>query len=97
MEAFIKIIIGVVIFLLIFGSEFYGVFVNQSEAVNALETQGFKDVQITDKDIIFLSWRGCSETDAAKFEATATNSNGQRVNLFVCSGWPFKGSTIRNY
>ncbi len=97
MEGLIKLGIPLIILGLIIVAEFGGIFVPESEAVNALQVQGFKDVKIEDKDVFLLSWRGCSSSDAAKFDAVATNANGQRVNLYVCSGWPFKGSTIRNY
>lgn len=86
------IIIGIALF-----GECCGVLVDNSEAVNALSNQGFSDIKITDKSVMFMSWRGCSESDAAKFDATAKNALGKQVNVYVCVGWPFKGATIRSY
>lgn len=73
-----------------------GCIVNQDEAVKALETQGFSQVQILDKGVLFVGLRGCSSHDAAKFEAKAINPIGKEVQVFVCTGWPFKGATVRS-
>ena len=72
-----------------------GVLVDESKAVRALEAQGFSDIEITDKAWFIVGLRGCSEHDAVKFMATATNPVGKKVEVYVCSGWIFKGATIR--
>jgi len=73
-----------------------GIFVGENVAVEALEKSGYSDVQITSSGWFFVGMRGCSEKDAAKFVATATNVNGDRVeDIIICSGWPFKGATVR--
>ncbi len=69
--------------------------VDESTAVRALEIQGFSDVRITGRHWFLVGMRGCSDSDVVKFDATATNPRGDRVELFVCAGWPFKGATIR--
>lgn len=75
---------------------FRGAFVDKAEAVKALETQGYSNVQITSEAWLLVGVRGCAEQDAAKFSARATNPAGRQVELFVCVGWPFKGATVRS-
>lgn len=86
-------IVVAIIFVLV--SFARGVFVNESEAARALETQGYRDVKITNDAWLFVGLRGCDEGDAARFTAVASNPTGKRVEIYVCAGWPFKGSTIR--
>jgi hypothetical protein len=74
---------------------FRGAWVDKSEAVRALETQGYSNIQISDHNWFFVGFRGCENSDAAQFYANATNPAGKQVRLFVCVGWPFKGATIR--
>jgi hypothetical protein len=65
------------------------------EAAKVLQINGFHDVKITDRAIFFVGLQGCDGDDAARYTTTAVNSRGERVSLYVCMGWPFKGSTIR--
>lgn len=69
-------------------------FVSSDRAVRALTDQGFSDVQITGDSWLFVGWQGCDSGDGIKWDATAINPAGKRVNVFVCSGI-FKGATIR--
>ena len=71
-----------------------GIWVPESRAVTALETQGFSDIRVTDKDIWFVGWKG-GHNDSVRFTASATNPIGKRVTVYVFAGWPFKGATIR--
>lgn len=95
----IGVIIQVIFILLALsiglGSGCRGCFADEQQAVRALETQGYSDVKITDHHWIFVTVQGCG-ADAAKFDAVATNPAGKKVNVYVCVGWPFKGSTIRS-
>lgn len=97
MESLIKLVIALIVVGLIVLGESCGAFVSESTAVNALSNQGFSDIKITNKSIYFITWGGCAESDAAKFDATAKNPLGKEVKLFVCVGWPSKGATIRSY
>ena len=72
-----------------------GVFASQDVAVRALEKQGYSNVRIINHGWLFVGFRGCSETDAAKFDAVAVNYAGKKTKVFVCMGWPLKGATIR--
>ena len=71
-----------------------GVLVNEQKAVQTLETQGYTNVQITDKSWFAIGWRGCDQNDAARFTARAKNPAGKEVTVYVCSGL-IKGGTIR--
>lgn len=71
-----------------------GTFVEDSEAVQALETQGYSNVKINSYHWFMVTLRGCGQ-DAALFKTTATNPAGKNVDINVCVGWPFKGATIR--
>ncbi|MCK5641793.1 MAG: hypothetical protein KAJ19_13405 [Gammaproteobacteria bacterium] len=72
-----------------------GVFVSSDRVVRGLAVQGFSEVEITDKDILALGFRGCSSGDAAKYEFTAINPAGVRVSAIACIGL-FKGVTVRS-
>lgn len=73
-----------------------GNFIDDYEATNVLQTQGFSDIRIARKDWFLVSLRGCGSGDAAKFSAMAKNPIGNEVSAYVCVGWPFKGATIRS-
>lgn len=75
---------------------FRGSWVDKSEAVRALETQGYSKVEIIEHKWFFVGVRGCENSDAARFDASANNPVGKQVRLFVCVGWPFKGATVRS-
>lgn len=77
-------------------SQSTGLFVDESVAREALENQGFTKVTVTERIWFFPSLRGCGSGDAARFNATATNPIGKPVQVYVCSGWLFKGSTVRS-
>lgn len=63
---------------------------NPEKATALLETQGYEDIQITG-----FKFFGCSEDDLSRTGFIATGMNGQQVEGVVCSGWFFKGATIR--
>lgn len=72
-----------------------GTFADEATARNALETQGYSNITITNHAWFAVGLRGCAEKDAARFDATATNPAGRAVKVYVCTGFPFKGATIR--
>lgn len=81
----------------IFGfSLFRGALVSDDVALNTFRNQGYTNIHITDKAFFMVGLRGCDGSDAARFTAMVTNAQGKEVPLYVCSGWPFKGGTIRN-
>jgi hypothetical protein len=73
-----------------------GYWVSEDRIVRAVEKQGYKNVQVLDKNIFFVNWKGCSRGDDAQFDVKATNALDVDVDLVVCAGWPFKGVTIRS-
>ncbi|MEK7584654.1 MAG: hypothetical protein AAB490_05390 [Patescibacteria group bacterium] len=102
-RAFRAMLIGVVVLVLAYvvilgvgAFWFPGAYVSDEKIIAAVENQGFSDVRILDKDITFISWRGCGKDDDAAFQVEATNALGKRVPLTACAGWPFKGVTIRS-
>lgn len=72
-----------------------GFLVPEDRAVSALDKRGYSNIEIIDRDVFFTSFKGCGEKDAVKFDARATNPAGEDVEVFVCSGWLFKGETVR--
>ena len=72
---------------------FRGYFVDQQVAIKAAQTQGYANVKVLGKTVIFPL--GCGRADAVKFYLSAINPRNQEVKIYVCSGWPFKGSTVR--
>ena len=89
------------VFVLIFaiaigGSWFSGQMVSSGGAIQAAQSAGYTNVQITSESRIWPSiFAGCDSSDAAGFKMTATNPAGQKVSLTVCGGWPWKGYTVR--
>jgi hypothetical protein len=61
-----------------------------SDAEKALQAEGFTNVEVTGH-----AWFACSKDDFYGTSFNATNSQGKRVSGSVCSGFPFKNSTIR--
>lgn len=86
----------VFMFLLVFGSCFRGVLVSDQVAYDALSVQGYTEVRITERHWFAPWFFGCDRKDAVGFEVSAVNPRNQRVTLTVCSGFLFKGATIRS-
>ena len=72
-----------------------GVLCDDTKVAKAVEKQGYSDVNLYNKSVVFRSWSGCSASDDASWDGTATNPAGVKVNIIVCAGWPFKGVTVR--
>jgi len=85
--------LGVLLFIG-FGT-FRGIFVPEARALEALEKQGYTEGVITDHSWFVPGLQGCDGKDAAVFEANAINPVGKRVDVIVCTGFFFKGATIR--
>lgn len=94
-QDYILTVIVLVTTVLVLAGLVRGAFVNESEALRALETQGYSDASVTDHSWFTVGLRGCDQNDAARFTAIANNPLGKKVEVYVCSGRPFKGSTIR--
>lgn len=73
-----------------------GSLVNESTVISAIENQGYSNVNITDHAWLLVGYRGCDAHDAARFTVIAINPIGQEVEIYACSGFPFKGITIRS-
>ena len=95
MKNLLYALIVILFVVLVIGGICRGILVEESVAVRALEIQGYTDIEIVDHAWCFVGFRGCDRNDAARITATATNPVGRRVEVYVCSGWLFKGSTIR--
>ena len=91
-KSVISLILMVVFVLLI---SCRGVFADEKVAKNSLEKQGYGKILVIDKSFFLVGLRGCDEKDAAKFTVKAVNPVGKKVEVYVCTGWPFKGATIR--
>lgn len=59
-----------------------------------LEQQGYKDVQPTGTNTLFVSWHGCGVNDIVQYNFKADAPNGDHVGMMVCKGL-FKGATSR--
>lgn len=91
----VELIIVMIIITILSFTFFGGFFVSEDVAIRALKAHGFSDIEILDKDVFLVYFRGCSNTDCAKFDIRAKNPLGETVELYVCSGWLFKGATVR--
>jgi len=91
-----KALLYIVLFLILVGLDATcGTCVSKESTVNAVEKQGYSNIEVLDKNVFFVSWRGCSGSDDAMFTMKATNSVGKDVEIMACAGWPFKGVTVR--
>ena len=95
-ENTIFIIFGIIVLIVVGFSTAAGIFVNESVAVEALQKQGFTDINITKKDWFLVGFKGCGDDDSVKFTAAAKNPRNETVEIYVCSGWLFKGATVRS-
>jgi hypothetical protein len=66
----------------------FGLFVPAKKATDALASQGWTDVTITDKRIFLLGINSCRGSDAAKFNAVGKNPQGETKTVHVCVTWP---------
>jgi len=71
-----------------------GLAVKDEATIRAVENQGYSNVTIIKKHIIFPDFCGCSKDDAAAYEMTATNPANKQVNIIACAGI-LKGVTVR--
>ncbi|HPN96445.1 MAG TPA: hypothetical protein PLK35_01630 [Candidatus Moranbacteria bacterium] len=91
----LMILLSVLLMIFTLCSFFFGIFVKPDIAIRALEKQGYENVQILEKEWLFVYFRGCSGSDNAMFKAKATNPAKRETDVIVCVGWPFKSATIR--
>jgi hypothetical protein len=88
------VMIIILIGVLVFGVA-RGFMVNSADSIHAAQEQGFSDVVITQELRILPGFAGCDSGDAAGFHMTGVNTKGEHITFTACSGWPFKGITIR--
>lgn len=88
--------ITLIAIILVIIYQFAGFFVPESKAVNELQVQGYSNIQIIDRAWLTIYWRGGAADDVVRFQAKADNPIGKNVEVYVYSGWPFKGATIRS-
>lgn len=70
---------------------------DDSEALRALESNGFTNAHITNRSGVMIGYEGCGRDDGAVYEAMATNAIGKQVTVVVCCGgaMSFKGCVVR--
>lgn len=90
-DALLKLFIFVAFLLFLC---FRGCMASPDDAKHHLEALGFSDVTIHSHHWMLVGFRGCG-ADAAVFKTSAKNIKGEVVKLNVCTGWPFKGTTVR--
>jgi hypothetical protein len=73
-----------------------GIFASSSIAIQALDAYNYKYVEVVDKTWHAIATKGCSRTDTALFKVRVVNQTNHVRDLYVCSGWPFRGETIIN-
>lgn len=72
-----------------------GSLASEQDATKLLQTQGFRHIQLKNRDVWFVGVKGCGREDVALFNFRAINPIGRNVTVSVCEGWPFKGATVR--
>lgn len=70
---------------------------NNDSAQKAIEAHGFKNITSVERHWFGSHYfYGCGGDDAFAFTANAVNANNQPVKLVACTGYFFKGYTIRS-
>jgi len=90
--------IGLVILLILvfaYPIQLLGNLVPEQRAVDALTDAGYTEVTIIERHTHFVGLQGCGSDDWVAFDARATNPANERVDVLVCTGLWFKGTTIR--
>ncbi len=73
-----------------------GYVISKDEAVKAVKVEGYSDVVVTSRSVVFASgWFGqCKADDHAEFQVTARNRNGDEVALIVCGRITLAGTSF---
>ncbi|MEK7514554.1 MAG: hypothetical protein AAB587_01920 [Patescibacteria group bacterium] len=90
LEALLVTLIFVFHFLIIFS----GLFINKDVVFRTLRSQGYSNIEITDRSWFLVRLRGCGAYDYVRFTAKATNPRGDPAEVYVCAGL-LKGGTIQ--
>ena len=90
----VLIVLFCVLWVILFGFP-TGILVDEQKAINALEDAGYSQIEITDRAIFFIRFRGGDRRDSVRFTAKALNPLGKEVEVYIFSGWLFKAPTIR--
>lgn len=67
---------------------------NKAEAEGVVRKMGFTNPECVEEIDFVVAWDGCSKGDDRAFKVWATNAQGQRVQLLVCTGL-WKAATVR--
>jgi hypothetical protein len=86
------LVVLLVVLLLLSGT--CGMMIDEKIIYEALETNGYSNIQIVDRQTYLVGCKG-GDNDDARFECTAVNPKGENVTVYVFAGWLFKGATIR--
>lgn len=73
-----------------------GYLVYEDEAAEAVVAEGYTNVIVGDRSVMFASgWFGrCKKDDHAEFQVTARNRNGDEVELVVCGRVSLMGTSF---
>ena len=66
----------------------------ESVAYSTAKGLGYTDVNVTDREWLFIQYTGCASDDSVKFTVLGTNPSGEQQMFYVCAGF-FKGGTPR--
>lgn len=72
-----------------------GLMTSEQDAITAARTSGFTNIRVVSSSKIFQRLGGCTSEDAAAYSLTGINSQGKKVAITACVGWPCKGTTLR--
>ena len=95
-ESNILLIFGILFLSVILHNVLFGgLMVDEEVVIKCAETNGLSDISIQDKAWFLIGLRSGGHGDNVRFEMKTTNPTGDQVTIYVFSGWPFKGATIR--
>lgn len=86
---------GVVLFfLLVVVPPIAGAMTSDHKAFGALEQVGYTNVELIDKEVYFIGFKGCGKSNSALFTMRGTDPIGKDRTVVVCAG-VLKGGTLR--
>ena len=91
----IQLAIGVFALLFLVASLFRGLMVDPKESLRVADTFGFRNVAIVSTQWFLPLFAGCDAGDALAVNLAVTDQQGRTAAVLACSGWPWKGWTMR--
>jgi|GEM_PF-1385155 len=89
-----EIVYGILVLIIVAFAFITPQLVSEETAYNTAEGLGFTEVEVVDRDWLFIQFNGCDSKDLVRFTVTGLNPSGNQQTFYVCAGL-FKAGTPR--